>query len=813
MFKSYLLICFRSIQKNKVFSFLNIVGLAIGMASCLLIFQYVSFESSFDQFHLKKDQVFRIDTKHYKNEEEKYHSSYTSYKMPTTLKETITGVANFTRTHLQYYGAVVTFDGEGENRRQFFEEDKRIYFVDQGFFEMFDYPLINGERSTLLTEPNSIVITKSMVDKYMPNVPNPIGQFLNIDGGWYPGTYKITGVLEDLPDNSIFSFGFLMPVHDLLKNEQYTKDDGWGWNNFVSYVMLDENATLAQVSELSKNLLNDRNKEDFEQSNNRSDVVYTSLNDLHLRDKSEENTGGISEQTLFYFGLIAIFIIGIAWLNFINLATAQSMKRAKEIGIRKVAGAVRRQLIFQFLIESFVINLISLVIAVCLAYMCLPILGNVIDAELVFGIGIKIEHWIYFGLAFLIGTLLSGFYPALVLSGYSPTAVIKGSSLSRQRRFGMRQILVVAQLVIGVFLISGTLAVFKQLQFMRNQDLGMNVDQVMSMRGPRVYDDKKLIDQKMKTFKQKLKAMPNVSEVSTSDAIPGGDYNWGTGMTKDGDEDSESQSVKMMWVDENFHNTYGLELLAGRFHSKDLKGEKGQVVVNETLLKKFALGTPEEAIGINMKVGDNLFPIIGVLKDYHWYSLKAEKEPVLLNFTEYGSNISVKLTSSDIQNTMAEIKEEYESQFINNPFDYYFMDNFFNRQYKTDEQFGYIFSAFSMVAIVIACLGLFGLASFTLNLRIKEIGIRKVLGASLYSILTMIFKDYLILILTAAGIGLPLVYLAISSWLESYAYRISISYELILLPIVLLMFVTVLTIGFQSLRAAMTNPASSLRSE
>ncbi len=754
-----------------------------------------------------------MDTRYFQRGQDLGQSSFSAYKLAPTIEETVSGVKTYARTHLQYYGAVVTYDENSEIRKQFFEEDYNMYFVDQAFFEMFDYKLKAGNRETLLTEPNSIVITESMVRKYMPGEPNPIGKFLRVDGGWYPGTFKITGILEDLPGNSLFSFNFLMSIDDVLKNEQYTNDDGWGWSNFVSYLMLEEKASMEQVSELAVNTLNELNEEDNESSNSRNDVVLTSLNDIHLRDKIIEDQGGVSDETLFFFTLIAIFIIGIAWLNYINLATAQALKRSKEVGIRKVVGAVRMQLVSQFLLEAFIINTIALILGFAIAYFTLPILGGVLDQNLIFGIGIQTHYWIYFGLVFIIGSFLSGFYPAIVLSGFDPSVVVKGISISRNRRFGLRQVLVVVQLIIGVFLIGGTLAVYKQLSFMRNQDLGMDVEQVMSMRGPRVVADRDEMRQKMKAFQDKLSSMASISEVSGSDAIPGGEYNWGTSMIKEGQDDSEGQSVKMMWVDENFHKTYGLELLAGRFHDRSLRGDERQVVVNETLLEKFDMGTPEEALGQRMKVGNNIFPIIGVLQDFNWYSLKQEKEPILLNYTQFGSNISVRLSSSDIRNTMETIQGEYEAYFPNNPFDYYFMDDFFDRQYKSDQQFGQIFSAFSLVAIIIACLGMFGLASFTLNLRVKEIGVRKVLGASISSILLLIYKDYLKLIVIASVIGIPAVYFAIKNWLEGYAYRINISVDLMVLPIMILMLIAIVTISYQSFRAALSNPTNSLRSE
>ncbi|MEP1097636.1 MAG: ABC transporter permease [Cyclobacteriaceae bacterium] len=813
MFKNYFLICFRNIRKNKVFSFLNIAGLSIGIASCLTILQYTTFESRYDQFHKNKDRVFRIDAEYYGNGEYEGRSNNSAYKLPGTIKETVAGVSHFTRTHLQYGGAVITY-GEGELRKQFFEEDHKLYYVDQDFFDLFDYTLMDGNRATLLTEPMSIVMTRSMVEKYMPDETQPIGKFLDLDGGWYPGTYKITGILDDLPGNSIYSFDFLMPISDLLKNEQYQDDDGWGWENFTSYILLEEGADKEQVFAQAKDLLNDRNSEEHETSNSSTNLVFTALTDIHLNDLSDEAEAGTTSQTLFFFVIIAVFIISIAWLNYINLATAQALKRAKEVGIRKAVGAGKKHLIAQFMLEAFIINGVAFLIALIISYLSLPLLSRVLDKELSFGTGIEPIFQVYIVLAFVIGTLVSGFYPALVLSRFKPAVVVKGTSFGGEQKFGLRQGLVVLQLVIGVFLISGTLAVFKQLTFMKSRDLGMDVEHVLSMRGPRVYDDREERNNQVKAFKTKLASIPGISEIAGSAAVPGGDFNWGTSMRPEGRDESEAESVKMMWVDANFHNTYGMELIAGRFHQEDLKGESAQVVVNETLVKTFSMGTPEEAVGQKMKVGDRAFLIIGVLKDYHWYSLRQEKEPLLLNYASIGtSNISVKIISEDVRTTMDQIEAEYVAHFPNNPFDFYFMDDYFDRQYQSDQQFGQIFSTFSVIAIIIACLGLFGLASFTLGLRVKEIGVRKVLGASIKSILMMIYKDYMKLILIASAVGLPAIYYIIDYWLENYAYRIAISADLFVVPVVLLVVIALGTVSYQSIRAAVANPISSLRTE
>ncbi len=812
MIRNYLLISLRGLRKNRTFSFLNILGLSIGMAACLLILQYVSFERSYDQFHSKRDRIYRVDMQTFQKGEYKGRAPWSGYQFGPTILDLAPGVETFVRTHQYYGGCIVTYEGLSEVQRQYFEEDVALMFADQSFLDVFDFDVRSGNPATMLTEPNTIVLTEAMVQKYLPQASDPVGETIRLDGNWAPGSYKVTGVLENTPGNSHLSFDFLISSKGLIENAQYADDDGWGWLNFVTYVLLEEKTSIGQVTDVTRDIYNDRNRERFESANINTEVAYTPLDDIHLRDKVD-SASGVSEQTLFFFVIIAAFIIAIAWLNYINLATAQAMKRAKEVGIRKVVGARKRQLVAQFLMEALLLNLLALSVAFGLAILALPVLGDVLERQLLFGQGIPVSSWISFGFIFFAGTLLSGFYPSMVLSNFRPSVVIKGVGRTAGKRFGLRQVLVVVQLVIGVFLISGTMTVYRQLQFMRTRDLGMNVDRVVAIRGPQIVDDQEDFESKMRTFLDEMKSQASINAVSSSDAIPGGDYNWSTNMVREGQDEAERQPVKVMWVDDNFLNTYEMDLIAGRFHDDNIQGDENLVVVNETLIEKFNFSSAESALNQKLQVGTNDFRIIGVLKDYHWYAPRQPKEAILLNYTRYGSNISLRMVSQDAQSAMAIVEAAFQKIFPGNPFQYYFMDDFFDRQYKEDQRFGLIFSAFSVVAIVIACLGLFGLASFTLSLRVKEIGIRKVLGASVQSILRLIFKDYLRLVLIAGVLALPAVYYAINQWLQTFASHISITADLLLLPVLLLLLVAMMSISFRSLQSAMSNPVNSLKDE
>ena len=808
MVKNYYTMAFRSVKKNRINTAINVFGIAIGMAAALLIVQYTSLEFSFDDFHAKKDRIFRVDRINLRDGVILGRRNSTPYQLGPEMTQTIPGIEKFTRVHPVGDGAVVTYSDNGVVSNQFFEEERALLFVDHSFFEMFDFELLLGTEASLLTGSKTVVITEHTRDKYFGEDVDPTGKFLEIDGGRAPGTYKVTGLLNDLPQNTRFADAeFFLSMEDLLKAEQYKQGGGWNWKNFVSYIQLSEKADINAVEGEVVDILNNRSEDE---DGIISNVVLSPLAALHLRD--ETKTGGLSEEQLQLFLIIAFFIVVVAWLNYINLSTAQAMQRAKEVGIRKVIGALRVQLLQQFLFEAMIINLFGLILAFALAYAFLPVMGDITGKVYSFGTGITLQQWLILLFIFVAGTFLSGFYPAFVLARFNIAIVIKGVTSSRVRKFGLRQVLVTFQLLIAIFLISGTWTVYRQLDFMQSQDLGLEVDKVLAVRGPFVYEDWDEKNRKLEVFRTSLLEMSGVEKVSLSRALPGGEYNWGTEMTSE-EVGGEEYSIQLMFVDEHFKDTYNMELIAGRFHQQELQAVEHQVVVNETLLRKFNLGSPEEAIGKSITDGTNKFPIIGVLKDYHWNSLKEKKVPTLFYYDGVGNQISIKMASSNISTSLVEIEEQYRDLFAGNPFDYQFVDDFFNAQYESDQRFRQLFTSFSGIAVLIACLGLFGLASFTVSLRVKEIGIRKVLGARIFSILAMLFKDYLLLVLIAAMVGIPVLYLTIDKWLGDFAYRINITADLFLIPLLLLMVIMILTIGYQSVTAARSNPVDSLRSE
>jgi putative ABC transport system permease protein len=488
------------------------------------------------------------------------------------------------------------------------------------------------------------------------------------------------------------------------------------------------------------------------------------------------------------------------------------MERAREVGIKKAIGALKSQLIFQFIFESVLVNFIGVVIASLLAMALLPVLGEIVNKELHFDFADP-RFWMILGGLFVTGSIISGAYPAFVLSSFNITAVLKGKAERAAGGFSLRKALVVFQFASSLVLIAGTFAVYRQIVYMRDQDKGLTMEQMLIVNGPSVVEEKGVKD-RLISLKSQIKIIPDVVNVTTSGAIPGGGHNWGTTMRKDGDAVEENKNGRIVWIDPDFIPTYGITVLAGRSFNPEIKSDMEAVLVNEAALKTFGLGNPENALTERIVLGGDTVAILGVLKNYHWTSLKTEHGPWLFKAdTISRRNFSVHLSGNNISETIKKVENEYKLAFPGNPFDYYFLDDFFNNQYKDEKQFGKIFSLFAGLAIVIACLGLWGLAAFTTTQKLKEIGIRKVLGATVGSIMSLLSWQFFKLVLIGSLIAIPLTWYGIDWWLGNFAFRIGLQWDLFVVPVILLAAIALTTVSFQIFRGANINPARVLRNE
>jgi putative ABC transport system permease protein len=814
MVKNYFYSLARILSKRSGFSLINILGLAIGMAACLLIMYYVTFELSYDTFNSKAKSIYMCRSKRYSPESVQFYGSFTSSALGPSLKAEIPEILDFVRVHPQYFGVVISCTDKNGELLKFYEE--KMYYTDTSFFRIFDYPLVSGDPNTALSEPNTILISERMAKKYFGDEKDVIGKTVNLDGGWTSGNYRITGILKNIPDNSHFAFDFLLPMRDLLINRQYQNSNGWDWYNFRTYVLVDRTFNPDTLNRKLNDIIKKYQGESLERENMKEELSLLPLLDIHLKsDFDDEFLVQNKSGKVYFYGLIALFILVIAWINYITLSTARSFERARETGIRKSIGAARSQLIAQFLFEAVCVNIIALVLSLIITRLMLPVLSGYIGKDISVGQQNDIYFWIALLAIFLVGAVLSGTYPAFVLSSFKTTDVIKGISDRSESGVTLRKILVVFQYVLSLALLIGTFTVYRQVAYMRNRELGMALDKVLVVKGPKVLDRNKDYGALWKNFKNDMLAAPGIKSISSSARVPGTGFSWGTGVTREGDVNAAPEPGNITWVDYDFFKTYGIEMVSGRSWSEEYSTDLDYVLVNEIATETYGLGTPEEALTKSLVLGgEDTAKILGVMKNFSWNSLQSADIPIIFYPAPLVTSFfSFKIETDDVQKTIKSIREKYDELFPGNPFDYFFMDEHFNSLYQADLNFGKIFGAFSILAVIVACLGLYGLSSFTALQRTKEIGIRKVFGAEVKNVLALLYRYFIVLIGIAAVIAIPVTYFGIGKWLENYAHKTPITAELFIIPVVALLVIAVLTVSFETIKAANKNPVSTLRAE
>lgn len=810
MFRHYLKIALRNLSRNKVFSIINILGLAVGMGVCLLIYQYIHFELSYDDFHKGAQNTFRLVSTAYQNEEQIGKGAESPYMLGVKGKEEIPDIRDAIRVHPQYGGAVVT---NPETNDRFIELE--MLYVDESFLEVFDFQLISGQPNTVLTGTSNLVITEEMANKYFDS-KDPIGQILRISGEWAEQSYTVTGVLKSPPVNSHFKFDFLIPIKSLLENDQYKKSDGWSWHNFVTYIQVEGISNIPEVEKKYSQLFQNYKAKDWKASNRSVEIRLQPIQEIHLNsdgigDPITANNGKL--ENIGIYSIIASFILIIAWINYVNLSTARAMQRAREVGIRKSIGAYKRQLINQFLLEAGLTNSISAIIAICLAYSLLPMLNHVLGLSLEFSVFGHLEFWTWFIVIISVGTLLSGAYPAFMLSSFKAISMLKTSGPIKNKRIGLRQGLIVFQFTTSILLMAGAFLVYNQIKYMKNSDHGMALDKILVLSGPKVGITRESIKSKLQTLKNQLKNHHSILEVAGSQNIPSRGHNWGDEWYRLGSTEQESETAKIVFIDHDFLETYNIDLLAGKPFPEERKFSRG-VLINEATLKAFDISSPEEALSEKFITGEDTIEVSGVLRNYNWSSLKEDHAPYF--FALFGESLdyfSLKINMTNIPETIAHAEKVYRELFPNDAFEYFFLEDEFNRQYQADLQFGKLIGAFTILAIFIACLGLFALISFSATLRIKEIGIRKVLGARVVHLMGLLSKEYLALLLLANVVALPAVWYLGRSWLDNYAFKIDLGVDLFLIPGLLLLAISILTVSYQTYATAKANPVDALRSE
>jgi putative ABC transport system permease protein len=820
MFKNYFKTAWRNIRKNKVFSFINIAGLAIGMAACLLILQYVSFELSFDRFNKNVANIYRVSNDRYQNGKLVQHGTITYSAIGKALKNDYAEVVDNTRG-VPFDQQVVTYGTKKIG-------DQSGLAVDNSFLSMFSYPFITGDQKGGLQEPHSVILTESLARKIFDiqgsNFESLIGKAILLQRETEP--YKITAIYQDAPENSHLSFNFLVSYNTLYsganpgwKEADYDFTDSDFWH----YIQL-KPGTDYKTLEAKLGAFSQKYFQGNKVSGSDEKFLLQPLTRAHLYSDYEYEIGKTGDATVVWgLLIIAALIIIIAWVNYINLSTAKSMERAKEVGIRKVTGAKRSQLIRQFLTESLIINFLALGIALLLVFLVQKGFNNLVQHQLslayLLGKGLG-GYTITIAIAavMIAGIFGSGFYPAFVLSAFKPIAVLKGKFISSGKGILLRKTLVVGQFAITVALMIGSFVVYTQIRFLNKQHLGIDLSQMLVIKPPVLTGWDSTFIEKENSFKNEIKQIPHIQGASIIGRTVGDELARAFNIHRADKNIDSKLTMRRVSIDADFASVYGVKILSGRnFTNTDYNPDFDKlhnIMVNEMAASQLGYASLSDAIGKQITFFGRNWDIVGVINNFHQKSLRYPLEPTVF-MPSYGTDnpLCIKVDTKDLASTMSAVKAKYDAFFPGNFFDYYFLDEKFNRQYSDDQLFGKVFAIFAGFAIFIACLGLLGLSLFATIQRTKEIGVRKVLGASVKNIVMLLSKDFVRLVLIAFILASPAAYFIMHSWLQDFAYRIDISWWVFLVAGLLSVAVALGTISFQAIKAAMANPVKSLRSE
>ena len=808
MFRNYLKTAIRNLWRYKGFAFINILSLTIGIVGCLVIALFVWDEKKYDRFVPDKDNIYRI----YEQRNDNNAITYAACVPPmfaTFLNREYPEVTTTARILMSNDKFLM------ENGDKKGYEDKGL-LVDSSFFEIFPLKFISGDPAGALRDSGSIVISEDLAKRYFGNT-HPVGEVLKIN----KGNMMVKGVFANLPSHFHLNFHYLIS----MSSAGLPKDrmERWTWHQFYSYVKLKPRTNVQQLqskfqAHVKKNIF-----PTFTQVGSTFLPFFQPLADIHLRssDFIYDNAVRGNETYVKALSIIALFVLVIACFNFINLATARSFRRAKEIGIRKVVGAGRRQLILQFIGETILLSLFSMLLATIATFLIVPWLNQFTNKSIQFNpFTDPLLALTIIGAGIIIG-MLAGIYPSLILSGFQPIKVLKNMKLAGGGRSWLRHALVIVQFALSVLLIVSTIIVYRQTKYLNNKDLGFNKEQVLYFQ---VRDSLETNQKTLETFKSQLRSSSNILAVTSGYGLPGDQYA-GDGVTLPTKNGEKEYPANVFIGDQDYVKTLGLRIIAGRDFSRDMSTDvKEAFLVNETAVKEWGFGTPEKAIGQpiywnawaptdttqRVKKGK----VIGVVQDFHYKSLHEKvSASVIQLYPQVTYKVAVKLRTADIKNTLAFINSKWNEFVASYPLDYKFMDETYGAMYQNEEKLGDLLWIFTIMAIFIGCMGLFALAAFSAEQRTKEIGIRKVLGANALDIVGLLSRNFLVLVLISSFIAFPIAWWAMNNWLKDFPYRIAISWWIFGIAVVAAMAIALLTVSFQSIKAAIANPVKSLRTE
>lgn len=805
MFKNYLKTGLRNLWKNKGFSAINIIGLASGLAVCLLITLFVLDEFSYDKFHKKAGRIYRLDADIYFNNTT-FDATVSPEPMGPALVKDFPQIETYVRT--KKYDEVKVKKGNEQIM------DKNLGWVDSTFFKVFSYTMLYGDPNTALDQPKTMVIDETTARKYFNKV-NVVGQTMTVDGN---DLVKITGVIKDMPKQSHFHFRFLRPFRDF----PWRQPDEWLSNDNQTYVlvkpgvtqeMLQKNVNALVNNYLSKALqfLFKQNIDEISKQGSHFRYPVMPITDIHLNsNKSYELEANGDKSYVYIFSVIAGLILLIACVNFMNLSTARSAGRAKEVGIRKVAGSLRSNLIVQFLVESLLITVFSMALAIGIALLILPFFNQLAGKEL--DAGRMFSSWfmpIMLALVLVVG-LLAGSYPAFYLSSFRPIQVLKGKLTSGFKRSKLRSTLVVFQFSISIILIIGTITIFNQLNYIQSRKIGFDRSQVL------VLHNTWPLDKQIKTFRELMLKIPGVENAAISHTMPTQESFAQNAWFRTATMDAEKAVItNNMFIDENYIPTLGMELAQGRNFSKDFGTDTTAIIVNEAAAKLLGWKEPlrEQLYSPRNNYLATAYQVVGVVKDFNFSSMRNKVAPMILMNQTLNGKIALRVNPKNIASIIKQVENTWRKMIPGEPFTYTFMDADFNNLYKSEQRTGKLFISFAVFAIFIACLGLLGLVTYAAEQRTKEIGIRKVLGARVTGLVALLSGDFAKLVLIASLISFPIAWYMMYKWLEDFAYRVSISWWVFAIAGVSALAIALITVSFQAIKAALANPVAALRSE
>jgi putative ABC transport system permease protein len=807
MIRNYVKVALRNLMKYKFISSINLFGLTVGLTCCLLILAYILNELSYDRYHSKADQIYRIE-RTFMDPESKMPSLELATVAPPyapLLVNDFKEIKKLTR-FLQNGQTAFRYEDKSIN-------EENVIWADENLFSVFDVEMVKGNPSKALNDPYSVILTEKAAKKYFGN-EDPLNKVIRMDNQF---DFKVTGVFKELPPNSHFHADAILSFRSLNDTALYGEErlrTNWSNNSFYTYLLLPEGYDYkkleAQLPAFQDRHIREGGK--FKTSD-WSKLTLRKLPDIHLyahTDAEAEENGDIKR--VYIFAAIALFILLIACINYMNLSTARSALRAKEIGVRKVVGAGRPELIWQFLSESVFVSWIATILAFLITWIALPWMNELSGQQLSINILFQWKVLLPILLVPFVVGLVSGLYPALFLSSFQPIKVLKGLMKVGGANVSFRQVLVVVQFAISIVLIISTVIVFDQLRFMQGRSLGFNRDHVITLN----YNAG--LVPLYESFRTEMLSNPGVKEVGRSSRIPTGRLldAMGSQIRRSDTLEPTKADIKFVRADEGFIPAYGIRMVAGRNLSRQYGMDTSAFMINEAAVKILGLKSNADAIGKDFEYGGRRGKLVGVFNDFHFESMHQRILPLVMympvNPNNYG-NVSIKVSGSNMPSVLQHIEKTWKKFLPDIPYDYTFMDENFERLYESEQRQATIFTIFAFIAIFIACLGLFGLSAFAISQRVKEIGIRKVLGAEVSSIVGLLSKDFLKLVLVAALIAFPLAWYAMNRWLEDFAYRITIQWWIFLLAGLVAALVAFFTIAFQAIRAARANPVRNLRTE